>query len=214
MSKSENLSYEYALGLLTKEEKAGIDLTPEFLAEVEGVHLKLCALQLQAPLEKDSSKKIWNNISEDIKSESESESWQDVLASRFRMWLYVLPAVFLAFGSLLLFEQTSPMSNPYSVEVLNAKSGWEVNADINNHKLSIASINPMLMGKNEVCALWVQKDGVTHFISTLPNSGDKIVTMDAKIAKMLIGGEAIISIESDAKPMNTPTRIEYRNQLS
>ena len=212
MSKTDNLAYEYALGLLTKEEKADIDLTPEFLAEVESVHLKLSALQLQTPLEKDSSTKIWDDISKDIKSES--NSWQEVLVSRFRMWLYVLPAVFLAFGSLLLFEQTSSMSSPYSVEVLNAKSGWEVNADTDNRQLSIASINPMLIGKNEVCALWVQKDGVTHFISTLPNSGDKIVTMDAKIAKMLIGGEAIISIESDNKPINTPTRIEYRNQLS
>ena len=212
MPKSENLAYEYALGLLSKEEKADVNLTPEFLAEVDDAHLKLCALQLQAPLEKDSSKKIWNNISEDIKSES--ESWQEVLASRFRMWLYVLPAVFLAFGSLMLFQQTAPVADPYSMAIINAKVGWEVNADINSHKLSIASVNPMLVGKNEVCALWVKKDGVTHFISTLPNSGDKIVTMNPKIAKMLIGGEAIISIESNDKPINSPTRIEYRSNIS
>lgn len=212
MLKSENLAYEYALNLLSKEEREDIDLTPEFLAEVENAHLKLCALQLQAPLEKDSSKKIWNNISEGIKSES--ESWQEVLASRFKMWLYVLPAVFLAFGSLMLFQQTASVADPYSMAIINAKVGWEVNADVNSHKLSIASVSPMLVGKNEVCALWVQKDGVTRFISTLPNSGNKIVSMNPKIAKMLIGGEAIISIESNDKPMNTPTRIEYRSNIS
>ncbi len=212
MSSSKNLAYEYALGLLTQEQKAAIDLTPAFLKEVEDAHLKLSALQLQAPLDKDSSQKIWNNISQQINSEK--ESWQQVLASRFRMWLYVLPAIFLAFGSLMLFEQTSQISDPYSMAIINAKAGWEVNADIDNHKLSIASVNPMLVGKNEVCALWVQKDGVTHFISILPNAGDKVVSMSPKIAQMLKGGEAIISIESSDKPMYSPTRIEYRNQLS
>jgi len=83
-----------------------------------------------------------------------------------------------------------------------------------NRKLSIASVNPMLVGKNEVCALWVKKDGVTHFISTLPNEGNKIVNMSTKIAQMLQGGEVIISIESTEQPMAQPTQVEYRNQLS
>jgi anti-sigma-K factor RskA len=212
MSNQQNLAYEYALGLLSKEEKSHVELTPEFLIEVEQANLKLSALQLQAPLEQDSSKKIWNNISQQIKSEK--ESWQEVLASRFRMWLYVLPAVFLAFGSLMLFQQTSQVTDPYSMAIINAKVGWEVNADIDNHKLSIASVSPMLVGKNEVCALWVQKDGVTHFISALPNGGDKIVNMSSKIANLLKGGEMIISIESTDKPMIQPTQIEYRTQLS
>lgn len=134
--------------------------------------------------------------------------------SRFRMWLYVLPAIFMAFGSLMLFQQTSPVADSYSMAIINAKVGWEVNADIDNRKLSIASVSPMLVGKNEVCALWVQKDGATYFVSTLPNSGNKTVSMSPKIAQMLQGGEAIISIESSDKPMNQPTRIEYRNQIS
>ncbi len=212
MPNQENLAYQYALGLLSKEEKALIKLTPDFLAEVEQANLKLLALQLQAPLEKNSSKKIWNNINQQIKSEK--ESWQETLASRFRMWLYVLPAIFMTFGSLMLFQQTSQVSDPYSIAIINAKAGWEVNADIDNHKLSIASVSPMLVGKNEVCALWVQKDGVTHFISTLPNGGDKVVNMSTKIAQMLQGGEAIISIESSDEPMNQPTRIEYRSNIS
>ncbi|MBT3276414.1 hypothetical protein [Candidatus Thioglobus sp.] len=212
MPNQNTLAYEYALGLLSKEEKADIELTPEFLTEVEQAHLKLSALQLQAPLDKDSSKKIWNNISQKIKSEK--ETWQDTLMSRFRMWLYVLPAIFMAFGSLMLFQQTSPVADSYSMAIINAKVGWEVNADIDNRKLSIASVSPMLVGKNEVCALWVQKDGATYFVSTLPNSGNKTVSMSPKIAQMLQGGEAIISIESSDKPMNQPTRIEYRNQIS
>jgi len=212
MPNNENLAYEYALGLLTQKEKDQIELTPEFLAEVEEAHLKLSAIQLQAPLDKSSAKKIWNNISQEIKTQE--PTWQETLQSRFRMWLYVLPAIFMAFGSLVLFEQTSQVSDPYSLAIINAKVGWEVNADIDNHKLSIASTNPMLVGKNEVCALWVQKDGVTHFISTLPNSGDKVVTMSPKIANMLKGGEAIISIESTNKPIQSPTRIEYRNKIS
>lgn len=212
MPNQNTLAYEYALGLLSKEEKADIKLTPEFLTEVEQAHLKLSALQLQAPLDKDSSKKIWNNISQKIKSEK--ETWQDTLMSRFRMWLYVLPAIFMAFGSLMLFQQTSPVADSYSMAIINAKVGWEVNADIDNRKLSIASVSPMLVGKNEVCALWVQKDGATYFVSTLPNSGNKTVSMSPKIAQMLQGGEAIISIESSDKPMNQPTRIEYRNQIS
>ena len=130
------------------------------------------------------------------------------------MWLYVLPAIFMAFGSLMLFQQTASVSDPYSLAIINAKVGWEINADIDNHKLSIASISPMLVGKNEVCALWVQKDGVTHFIATLPNGGDKVVSMSPKIAQMLQGGEVIISIESSDKPMNQPTRIEYRNKIT
>ncbi len=212
MPNQENLTYEYALGLLTKKQKDAIELTPEFLKEVEDIQLKLSALQLQAPLDKTNSKKIWNNISDQIKIEK--ESWQEVLASRFRMWLYVLPAIFMAFGSLMLFQQTSQVADPYSMAIINAKVGWEVNADINNHKLSIASVSPMLVSKNEVCALWVQKDGLTHFVSTLPNSGSKIVNLSPKIAQMLKGGEVIISIESSNKPMNQPTRIEYRNQIS
>lgn len=212
MPNQEMLAYEYALGLLSKEEKDAIKLTPEFLQEVENIQLKLSALQLQAPLEKDSSKKIWNTISQQIKTEK--ESWQEVLASRFRMWLYVLPAIFMAFGSLMLFQQIAQVSDPYSMAIINAKVGWEVNADINNHKLLITSVSPMLVGKNEVCALWVQKDDVTHFISTLPNSGSKIVNISPKIAKLLKGGEIIISIESTENPMSQPTRIEYRNQLS
>ena len=54
MPNSENLAYEYALGLLTQEEISAIDLTPAFLKEVDDAHLKLSALQLQAPLEKNS----------------------------------------------------------------------------------------------------------------------------------------------------------------
>lgn len=130
------------------------------------------------------------------------------------MWIYVLPAIFLAFGSLMLFQQTSQVSDPYSMAIINAKVGWEVNADLDNHKLSIASVSPMLVGKNEVCALWVQKDGVTHFISTLPNDGDKTINIIPKIANILKDGEAIISIESTNKPMEQPTHIEYRSQLS
>lgn len=212
MPNHENLAYEYALGLLTQTEKDQIELTPEFLAEVEDAHLKLSALQLQAPLDKSSAKQIWNNISQEIKTQE--PTWQQTLQSRFRMWLYVLPAVFLAFGSLVLFEQTSQVSDSYSMAVINAKAGWEVNADIDNRKLSIASVNPMLVDKNEVCALWVQKNGVTQLISILPNSGNKIINISPKISSMLKGGEAIISIETVDKPMNNPTRIEYRNQLS
>ena len=208
MSNQENLAYEYALGLLSKEEKQAIELTPEFLAKVEDAHLQLSALQLQAPLDKNSSKRIWKNINTQIKTEK--ESWRDVLSARFKMWLYVLPTVFLAFGSLML----SQISTSYSMAIITAEVGWEVNADVESHKLSIASVNPMLVGKNEVCALWVQKDGVIHFISTLPNAGDKTVSISAKIANMLEGGEAIISIESTDKPMDQPTRIKYRSQLS
>ena len=212
MPNSENLAYEYALGLLTQEEISAIDLTPAFLKEVDDAHLKLSALQLQAPLEKNSSQKIWNNITKEIKSGQ--VSWQEQLTSRFRMWLYVLPAIFLAFGSLILFEQTSQVSDPYSMAIINAKVGWEVNADVKNYKLSIASVSPMLVGENEVCALWVKKDGITHFISILPDTGDKVVSMSPKIAQMLKGGEAIISIESTDKPMAQPTRIEHRSQIS
>lgn len=212
MLNQENLAYEYALGLLTKAEKDTIELTPEFLKEVDDAHLKLSALQLQAPLDENSSKQIWNNISQQITPEK--ESWQELFTSRFRMWLYVLPAIFLAFGSLILFEQTSQVSDPYSMAIINAKVGWEVNADVKNHKLSIASVSPMLVGKNEVCALWVKKDGITHFISILPDTGDKVVSMSPKIAQMLKGGEAIISIESTDKPMAQPTRIEHRSQIS
>ena len=212
MSNQKNIAYEYALGLLSKKEKDAIELTEEFLKEVEDIQLKLSALQLQAPLNQSSSKKIWNNISQQI--QPEKTSWQETLAGRFRMLLYVLPAIFLAFGSLILFEQTSPTSNPYSMAVVNAKVGWSINADTKNHKLSIASVSPMLVGKNEVCALWVKKDGVTHFISTLPNGGDKTVSMSPKIAQLLQGGEAIISIESADKPMKKPTRIEYRSNIS
>ncbi len=212
MLNQNDLAYEYALGLLSEEEKDAIKLTPEFLQEVENAHLQLSALQLQAPLDKSDSQQIWNKINQQITPKK--QSWQDVLASRFRMWLYVLPAIFMAFGSLMLFQQTSQVSDPYSMAIINAKVGWEVNADIDNRKLSIASVSPMLVGKNEVCALWVQKDGVTHFISTLPNGGDKMVNMSTKIAQMLQGGEVIISIESTDNPMDQPTQIEYRNQLS
>ena len=212
MLNQNDLAYEYALGLLSEEEKDAIKLTPEFLQEVENAHLQLSALQLQAPLGKSDSQQIWNKINQQITPKK--QSWQDVLASRFRMWLYVLPAIFMAFGSLMLFQQTSQVSDPYSMAIINAKVGWEVNADIDNRKLSIASVSPMLVGKNEVCALWVQKDGVTHFISTLPNGGDKMVNMSTKIAQMLQGGEVIISIESTDNPMDQPTQIEYRNQLS
>jgi len=212
MSDQENIAYEYALGLLSKQEKDAIELTPEFLQAVEDAQLKLSALQLQAPLDKSASKQIWDNINQQITPEK--ESWQDILVARFKTWIYVLPAVFLAFGSLILFEQTSQVSDPYSMSIINAKVGWEVNADIENRKLSIASVNPMLVGKNEVCALWVKKDSVTHFISTLPNVGDKLINLSPKIAKLLKGGEAIISIESTNKPIDQPTRIEYRNQLS
>ena len=212
MLNQNDLAYEYALGLLSEEEKNAIKLTPEFLQEVENAHLQLSALQLQAPLDKSDSQQIWNKINQQITPKK--QSWQDVLASRFRMWLYVLPAIFMAFGSLMLFQQTSQVSDPYSMAIINAKVGWEVNADIDNRKLSIASVSPMLVGKNEVCALWVQKDGVTHFISTLPNGGDKTVSMSPKIAQLLQGGEAIISIESADKPMKKPTRIEYRSNIS
>ncbi len=212
MLNQNDLAYEYALGLLSEEEKNAIKLTPEFLQEVENAHLQLSALQLQAPLGKSDSQQIWNKINQQITPKK--QSWQDVLASRFRMWLYVLPAIFMAFGSLMLFQQTSQVSDPYSMAIINAKVGWEVNADIDNRKLSIASVSPMLVGKNEVCALWVQKDGVTHFISTLPNGGDKTVSMSPKIAQLLQGGEAIISIESADKPMKKPTRIEYRGNIS
>ena len=212
MLNQENLAYEYALGLLTKAEKEAVELTPEFLAEVSKIQLQLSALQLQAPLDTNKSKQIWGNISQQIKADQ--STWQETLSARFRMWLYVLPAIFLAFGSLMLFEETASVSDPYSMAIINAKVGWEVNADVENHKLSIASVNPMLVGKNEVCALWVQKDGVIQLISTLPNSGNKIVNISPKIASMLEGGEAIISIETSNQPMNKPTRIEYQNQLS
>lgn len=212
MSNQQNLAFEYALGLLTQAEKAGIQQTPEFVSAVEKIQLQLSALHLQAPLEKAQSEQIWRNIQPHL--QTHQTHWKATWVNRFRLWLYVLPALFLGLGSWVLFEQSTQVSTPYSSLIINAKSGWEVNADLDKRKLLIAAINPIRVGKNEICVLWVRKNGNTHFISTLPNSGDKILNLQPKIAQMLKNGEAIISIEATHKPMNQPTRIEYRRQLS
>jgi anti-sigma-K factor RskA len=211
MSNQQNLAYEYALGLLTQPQKDAIEQTDEFIQAVEKIQQQLLALHLQAPLEADSSKKIWRNISQQIKTEK--KSWSAIFSTHFQPWVFA-SAVFLIFGSFMLMQQNSPVSNPYSMMITNAQAGWTVRADVKNHSLFIASAEPMLVGKNEVCALWVKKNGQTHFVSTLPNSGNKTLTINPNISKMFDGGEAIISIESSKKPFNQPTRIEYRAQIA
>lgn len=92
MSDQENIAYEYALGLLSKQEKDAIELTPEFLQAVEDAQLKLSALQLQAPLDKSASKQIWDNINQQITPEK--ESWQDILVARFKTWIRITSCIF------------------------------------------------------------------------------------------------------------------------
>ncbi len=205
----EKLAYEYALGLLSAKEQRSIQHTTEFNKRVEEIQLELSALQFQSPLDEVRRDQIWQQINQQISQEKSAR--QTLLSTLFSRWIYVVPLMFVVFGSFVLLEKTQA---PNIINIIHTQAGWDVRADMQKQQLLIASINPMPIGKNEVCSLWIKKDGVTHFVTTLPNSGNKTIGLNTNLINTLENAEAIISIESIHQPAQQPTRIEYRNQLS
>ncbi|OJA03159.1 hypothetical protein, partial [Bathymodiolus thermophilus thioautotrophic gill symbiont] len=95
--------------------------------------------------------------------------------------------------------------------ILNASdTGWE--ATLENQQLSIKAVNPMVVDKNEVCVLWIKKEGRFFKVTELPDDGVKNIILDKIMLANFKQALIIISIENKTGVL-LPKTIEYTKQL-
>jgi hypothetical protein len=70
----------------------------------------------------------------------------------------------------------------------------------------------MVVGKNEVCVLWIKKNGQIFKITELPDSGVKNVTLGKTMLANFKQAMVIISIENKAH-ITMPKKMEYTKHL-
>ena len=121
----EKLAYEYALGLLSAEEQRSIQYTAEFDKRVKEIQLELSTLQFQSPLDEARRDQIWQQINGQISQEKSTR--QTLLSTLFARWIYVVPLMFVVFGSFILLEKTQA---PNIINIIHAQAGWDVRADM------------------------------------------------------------------------------------
>ncbi|SMN01963.1 hypothetical protein SPONN_276 [uncultured Candidatus Thioglobus sp.] len=158
---------------------------------------ELVLLNAIAPLDKKAKKQIWKNISAELEFGLMAR-----LKNLFKFWHALVLLV-----SMALFTSLAPNANT----ILDAsKTGWD--ATLESNQLFIKAVNPMEVGKTEVCVLWIKKHGVTSKITELPESGNKNVNLNQFLMAQLDGGMVIISIEKKNN-IKQPKTIEYSKQL-
>lgn len=198
--KDENdfLAFEYAAGLLNKEQKSTISRSPEFQQALKKWQLKLVQLNFKSPLKKSSSKAIWRKIKADIKAENNTEN-VPIIDSIIQTWQYLTTGI-IAFGILagVIFWNTSQQLE------------WSISLE--NQQLFTEVTTHEHTDNKKVCTLWVKSNNQILLIGKLPETGKKTIIISKKIRQMIENGDMIVSIEDKAKTPLTPSIIEYQQK--
>ena len=203
MSNTNFLALEYALGLLNDTEKQAIERTAAFEKELTEWQLKLSILNKKAPLQKQSAKKIWQNINSHIHTQIKQQHKSNISNTWLNSWRWTLSG----FGALSLLLSITLFNH-----TANAQLGWDIDTNLSAQQLLITTTTHKHTNKNTVCTLWVKKDGKTLFIGYMPETGKKTLGINAKMQSMITGGEMIISFENKQNPASLPTVIDYQQK--
>ncbi|MBA5248353.1 hypothetical protein MNB_SUP05-SYMBIONT-4-1399 [hydrothermal vent metagenome] len=160
-------------------------------------HKELVLLNVIAPLDKKVKNQVWRNIAGELELG---------ITGKIRKILKLWHALFLLIP-MVIFTSLAPNA---STTILPNNTGWE--AILENQQLSIKSINPMVVDKNEVCVLWIKKEGQIFKITELPEGGIKNITLGKAMLANFKQAMVMISIEDKAH-ISLPKNIEYTRQL-
>ncbi len=199
MSNNDFIAFEYALGLLDREDRQAIEKTNTFEKTQKQWQLHLSKLNTQAPLDKKSAQKIWEKINTQIKLEK-----TNIIQSWVQSWRYLLVG-FTGFALILgfvLFNQKN----------VNTELGWDISTDLSKQQLLITRTTHQHLDQNKVCVLWVKKEGRIVRIGLMPQFGKKIFNISVEAHSMIKGGEMIISSEGRENQALTPTVIDYQRK--
>ena len=161
----------------------------------------LVLLSIISPLTKKSQNKIWRSISAELEISIVAKI-RNKINNLIKLW----HAVVLVFLSILFI----PLM-PNATTIIDAQAtGWD--AILDGNELQINARNPMVVGKNKVCILWVKSGSEVLKVSILPDGGIKNSVLDKNIIDKLDGGMVMISIENK-KDMVFSGNVEYSKQL-
>jgi hypothetical protein len=150
-----------------------------------------------APLTKKDKNQVWKGVKKDL-----NLGFFVRIKKLFKLW----QALVLAFLSLVFI----PLSPNASVILEADKSGW--NATLIGENLSMEAVNPMVVAKNKVCVLWVEKDGEIHKVAELPDGGNSKIILQSSLASKLKNAKILISVE-DRDDIFYPEKIEYTKEI-
>ncbi|WP_157059366.1 hypothetical protein [Bathymodiolus septemdierum thioautotrophic gill symbiont] len=193
------LAFQYALGLLSTEEKQAIKKTVAFKRALQQWQLHLSRLNVQAPLEKESAQIIWKNINRQIKPHK---------TGVFKAWLTSWRYALSGFASLSLLLSVTLLN-----QTANASLGWDIDTDLSKQQIFITATTHQHTDKANACTLWVKKGSKTLLIGLMPETGKKSFSINGEILAMLNGGEMIISLENKNNPLpSAPAIIDYQHK--
>ncbi|MBE8232198.1 MAG: hypothetical protein HAW67_00585 [Endozoicomonadaceae bacterium] len=198
------LAFQSALGLLSDAEKKAIEPTGEFNQALKKWQLHLNRLNARAPLEQQSADKIWQEINQQIKPEKTNPvaAW---LASCAQSWRYALSgfAGLSVLISVSLFNQTA-----------NAGLGWDIDTNASKQQVVVTTTTHQHTSKTKKCTLWVKNGDKILLIGAMPETGEKILNVNAEILTMIQTGEMIISLESKDGPASSPDVVQHWREWS
>ena len=160
-------------------------------------HKELVLLNTIASLDKKAKDQVWNNIANDL-----GLGLKGKIKKTLKLWhtLFLLIPV-------IIFTSLAPNA---SIILDAGDTGWK--ATLNNQQLSIKAVSPMVVGKNEVCVLWIKKEGRFFKVSELPNDGVKNIILSEAMLTYFKHAIVVISIENKTD-ISSPKTIEYTRQL-
>lgn len=193
------LAFQSALGLLNDTEKKTIKPTDEFHQALKKWQLHLNRLNVRAPLEQQSSDKIWQAVKQQIKTDKTSliGAW---FASCVHSWHYTLSG----FAGLSLLISVSLFN-----QSANAQLGWDINTDTLKQQVTLTTTTHKHTDKTKVCTLWVKNSDKILLVGAMPETGEKTLNVNAEILAMIQTGELIISLEDKGKPASLPDTIQH-----
>ena len=200
------LALQYALGLLSKQEKQAIERTQEFEQALKQWQLHLTQLNTYAPLSKESAQQVWQKINAQLAQSAApivKSASANIIATFLGAWRYLLSG-FAGLGllfSIILFNQAA-----------HAQAGWDIDTDLSKQQLFITVTTHRHADKKNACTLWVKKDGKILRIGLMPETGQKTFQITQKTLDMIQGGEVIISLEDKNNPATLPTNIDYQSK--
>ncbi|MDC9715513.1 MAG: hypothetical protein PSN36_06850 [Gammaproteobacteria bacterium] len=160
-------------------------------------HKELALLNTIAPLDKKVKNQVWRNIAGKLELGLVEKSKK--ILKLWHTLLLLIPVV--------IFTSFAPNAGTI---ILSNDTGWE--AILKDHQLSIKAVSPMIVGKNEVCVLWIKKNNQIFKITELPDGGVKIITLGKTMLANFKQAMVIISIENKAH-ITMPKKMEYTKYL-
>lgn len=202
MPDNDFLAFQYALGLLNKEQKQAIDKTEDFEQALLKWQLHLSNLTAKAPLNKESADVIWQNIDKQIQPNLQSKK-SGVIDTLLKYWRYVLSSI-ASLGVIisLTLNQTA-----------HAQLGWDIDTDLSKQKIFIAATTHEHIDETNVCTLWIKQGDKILLIGLMPETGKKTFDINKNVLAMLKNAEMVISFEDKDTPLPPkPSIVDYQGK--